>query len=1125
MKAFIISVAMILAADLTVLAQIAVIDENFDSLSLGDITGINQEIAGAGLRLHNHVVGEVVTPHPAFTSSSGNAFQLTTGTNPSGGWGLLSADNSPRSVSLTVGEEITLSFDMYVQAVPGSSTEPELQMMLDGSEAAVREFTELAGASVGDVIQVSWAVPVSPTMESASAISPRIGLEGHNNNFIDPGTNVDVIQIDNLKLSVVAATPNTYYLDADGGNDGNSGTSPGNAWASLSKAGSFAFSAGEQLLLQRGDTFNGKLVLSADSGANGNPVVIGAYGSGNRPVIDAAGYLAGIQITSCDHLLIQDLEITGDGGAHVDGSDGTDRYGIYINNTSGNDSDHITISNVYFHAIYPFLASSHEGHNPTTYTGYGILASGQNGNHSEYLTVVNCHFENLGMSCINMSRQNNMSVLKNLMENIGGPAMVPNRCDDLLVRGNTVDGSGQYTDPRMHGRGSGIWPINCNGVLIEKNAFMHARGRYDSCGVHLDIGNTDAIVQYNLSMDNEGGFVEILGVNANCSYRYNISINDGNRRPGVNENGLTQGSGHTILFSSHNFSEQPRHGPYNSYIYNNTIFVKDGQHASFSIEQGTKGILMANNLFYIEGELEDENPYWRGAYTNLLPGTAIWTNNLYQRGGIYPENWIFEEGNPMYGNPQFPNAGGFTPEDYIPMPGSMVEGRSVDIPVIPGDPIGLAVGFGVTEDFFGNPIIGQPDIGAVEIGGGLSTEIGSAFDHWPEEHDGTVEMHAVPRPTGAEYYFSETSGNAGGEDSGWQISPSYTDTGLLPNTLYTYTVTTRDAGDMVFGTSVVEEVMPVSFSPYPSHIMLEEDFSSTVDPDNHSSPFPENTWYLVDGSVGQENQDSSVVTTDGGLQLGFGYEEMLVQYYSDQTWTLNRDYQFSGDWEIKTLFENHLGIKVGFGEFDPVTGALINKFGETDLGDTVSPTAGETGSFNLTVTSAELQTEGVNPANRVGIYFYRDNDGIVGAQTENAKNDIYLVDNLVLQQDGAGVDTDGDSIPDSIEDSLGGLDPEGDYDADGLLNAEEILVGQPIDVAGSPVMAGMTNGTQIVVYDPWVLSNRVYILEHKEALLSSNAWKAVDAMSGSAEADNGDYAFPNTGTDTQAFYRIRVEWE
>lgn len=44
--------------------------------------------------------------------------------------------------------------------------------------------------------------------------------------------------------------------------------------------------------------------------------------------------------------------------------------------------------------------------------------------------------------------------------------------------------------------------------------------------------------------------------------------------------------------------------------------------------------------------------------------------------------------------------------------------------------------------------------------------------------------------SGVEYYFTCTAG--GGHDSGWQNSPTYEDTGLTPETSYTYTVKARD---------------------------------------------------------------------------------------------------------------------------------------------------------------------------------------------------------------------------------------------------------------------------------------------------------------------------------------------
>jgi hypothetical protein len=60
--------------------------------------------------------------------------------------------------------------------------------------------------------------------------------------------------------------------------------------------------------------------------------------------------------------------------------------------------------------------------------------------------------------------------------------------------------------------------------------------------------------------------------------------------------------------------------------------------------------------------------------------------------------------------------------------------------------------------------------------------------------DANVTMTATVAndPSEVEYYFAETTGNPGGDDSGWQTSPSYVDTGLSPSTLYTYTVQTRD---------------------------------------------------------------------------------------------------------------------------------------------------------------------------------------------------------------------------------------------------------------------------------------------------------------------------------------------
>ena len=54
----------------------------------------------------------------------------------------------------------------------------------------------------------------------------------------------------------------------------------------------------------------------------------------------------------------------------------------------------------------------------------------------------------------------------------------------------------------------------------------------------------------------------------------------------------------------------------------------------------------------------------------------------------------------------------------------------------------------------------------------------------------TMTATTATDSSGVEYYFTCTTG--GGNDSGWQPSPVYEDTGLTPETAYTYTVTARD---------------------------------------------------------------------------------------------------------------------------------------------------------------------------------------------------------------------------------------------------------------------------------------------------------------------------------------------
>jgi hypothetical protein len=447
------------------------------------------------------------------------------------------------------------------------------------------------------------------------------------------------------------------------------------------------------------------------------------YGTGSKPLIDATGYIAGIHLEDSSYVEVSNIRIASDGGEALESRALEERYGVLVEVTQAESQTHMYLKDLEIHDIFATQSVPSDGKMPTTNKGVGIRISTAYwvSPHLSDLLIENCSIRRTGFTGMLFTASwradpevkiSDVRVLNNYLEDIGGPAIQPNRVEDMVVRGNTVDKSGSFADPRMHGRGSGIWPWRCDNVLIEKNRFMHARGKHDSCGAHIDIGNTGVVIQHNLSLDNEGGFIEILGDNRNCSYRYNVSINDGSRLKGVNG---ALADGRLFWISSYaGGGEDEGMAVTNTYIYNNTMYVASDANVAFSVSKMVDGVYVANNIFHVLGDTFDSYGPWSDV-PGVEPNNIVFTNNIYRYVDTVPTTLNIQDTGPIYGDSGFANPGSSSPEAYVPSNAGLLQDRGTTVTNLPGDNIGLPTGLVVHGDYFGNPIVGPPDIGAVEM--------------------------------------------------------------------------------------------------------------------------------------------------------------------------------------------------------------------------------------------------------------------------------------------------------------------------------------------------------------------------------------------------------------------------
>ncbi|NWF85265.1 MAG: right-handed parallel beta-helix repeat-containing protein, partial [Bryobacteraceae bacterium] len=175
----------------------------------------------------------------------------------------------------------------------------------------------------------------------------------------------------------------------------------------------------------------------------------------------------------------------------------------------------------------------------------------------------------------------------NHVEDIGGDGIVPWATDGALVEHNIAKGCNK----RSQTYNAGIWPWSTDNTLMRLNRASFTRTTMDGQGFDSDYNSRNTIIEYNLSHDNEGGFLlictpgkrnqaENLG-NQGTIARYNISRND-----------------RTRTFHAGGAAERTQ-------VYGNAIYIGPGLDVQLVLiadwSGWPKGLEFRDNLFHSEG--------------------------------------------------------------------------------------------------------------------------------------------------------------------------------------------------------------------------------------------------------------------------------------------------------------------------------------------------------------------------------------------------------------------------------------------------------------------------------------------------------------------------------------------
>lgn len=406
----------------------------------------------------------------------------------------------------------------------------------------------------------------------------------------------------------------TFHIDQINGDDENNGFTESTAWQTIKNVNLAEFHAGDSILFKRGGEWTGTLKPKG-KGFKNKRIVIGAYGKGAAPIIDAEGKKQAPDFMSATILLfnqeyweIRDIEIRNfekgnpekpvkKAGILVLAKDIGTLHDFKFENLTIKDVNGSlrTRENgaVFFDVIADSITAKRV---PTNFDGIHLnkclFVNVDRGGFLNQSFWKKRDFDSTFGEICKDGKVNNWFPSKNIriencrFENIGGNGLVTRVAESPLVQNNLfVKCSARTT-------GNASYPYNCDNALWQYNEACYTvynQGDIDASGFDSDYLCKNTVIQYNYSHHNHWGGLLV------CSWgKLKNAFNDGTI---IRKNIFQHEKHHLIRFSGN--------------ITNTEI---------------------SDNLFDTDSEIDDVL-LWYKHWGGIWPDKTVLQNNIFYNRG------------------------------------------------------------------------------------------------------------------------------------------------------------------------------------------------------------------------------------------------------------------------------------------------------------------------------------------------------------------------------------------------------------------------------------------------------------------------------------------------------------